>query len=515
MRKIAILSAFLCLFLGNIMHAQVLVGSHVRHTPFSAAAGGTGRAIFYELSASGENFFSIQASDAMAADNPYTWPNAYPAGAGYALTSGAAGAMSWTLIGGGVAATCTALNAICFGNGTNAVGDVAFLSWDDAAKQMIVGGPTANEVLTVQENNNLVSFPFGLYNANVSAFTGVGQRFRLKSSTGVIRNAATWQVQWLVNTNGAETSTFSLIGMNAGAFSTVFQIEGLNAYVPVGGMSIGFATAPPRILSIQKSDAGAGMALARTAVARISNIDGTVGDFAGVAFHHFASDLVQGMIGTVTTSGVNNGLGDMVFGVKASSAAADVTEYARLVGGGYWKFTDGTGPGADPANAFNFWSTGGEWLYRSALASEGAGGTRRLHNRGEHSANTGAAYTFTAALAFPTIGGSNVQITLPTTGVYRIEGRLTINKVGATTANETLFVVLRNSNTGINIENGVLIDLGVGTTLTQTFETITWSFVYTQNTAGEVIKIAGNLSALPAAGTIQASEGYIQYVRLF
>jgi len=318
--------------------------------------------------------------------------------------------------------------------------------------------------------------------------------------------------------------TVTTSGANNGLGDMVFGVKAASTATDVteyvrlqGGGNLGIGTNnPQKILHQVKSDGGSGMAVARTAVHRITNSDGTVvGSFAGVAFHHFSSDLVQGMLGTVTTSGANNGLGDMVFGVKAASTATDVTEYVRLVGSGYWKFSNGTAPAGDPTSAFNFWSAGGEWLYRSALASEGSGGVRRVHNRGEHVAAAGTAYTFTASLAYMAFGTTNPEITLPTTGVYRIEGRLTINKVGATTAHENLFVVLRNGNTSTNIENGVLIDLGVSTTLTETFETITWSTIYTQNTAGEVIKIAGNLSATPSAGSIQTSEGYIQYVRLF
>ncbi len=513
MRKIAILALF-----AADLSAQVLVGTYVRHVPYGAAAGQTGRAVFYELAANGENFFSLQAADAMTADTPYTWPAAYPPGAGYALVSGATGTMSWTLLGGGVAVSCTTANAICFGDGATAVGDVAFLSWNDAAKQMIVGGPTPNETLTVEGDDNLVSFPFGLYNANVSAFTGVGQRFRLKSSTGVIRNAATWQVQWADNTNAAEKSIFSLINMNAGAFSTNFQISGVDAMIPSGGLTIGSTAAPAQKLHV----------IGRARVDQDANALQLVGtttayqEFypAGIAtrygYQGFASGNDYYLINERAT-------GALFLGANGASKFTIVPAGVSIVGNSTTVpagatlalyLQAGADASADPAAGSIQWSTNGEWKYRSQTASEGSGGIRRVHNRGEQVAAAGTGYTFTTSLAFMAFGTTNPEIVLPTTGVYRIEGRLTIHKNGATTTNQTLFLVLRNANTGTNIENGVLLDLGNYTTISETFETVTWSTIYTQNTAGETIKIAGNLSAAIGAGSIIATEGYIQYVRL-
>jgi hypothetical protein len=59
---------------------------------------------FREADAGGTNYFSLQAAAAMAANNPYTWPDAYPATTGFQLSCTTAGVMSWTASGGGAAA---------------------------------------------------------------------------------------------------------------------------------------------------------------------------------------------------------------------------------------------------------------------------------------------------------------------------------------------------------------------------------------------------------------------------
>lgn len=68
---------------------------------FAAPTGGTAPEIrFREDQANGTNYFSLKAAASMAADNPYTWPDAYPAASGYQLASTTAGVLSWAAAGG-------------------------------------------------------------------------------------------------------------------------------------------------------------------------------------------------------------------------------------------------------------------------------------------------------------------------------------------------------------------------------------------------------------------------------
>ena len=60
-----------------------------------------GEVKFLEGSGGGTNYFSLKAPSTLAGDNPYVWPNAYPGGSGYSLTSDTSGNLSWTNVSGG------------------------------------------------------------------------------------------------------------------------------------------------------------------------------------------------------------------------------------------------------------------------------------------------------------------------------------------------------------------------------------------------------------------------------
>ena len=83
--------------------------SQVRHmasrylsVPFGTSSGETGPHEFYELSANGVNYFSWQATDAMAATTLYTLPPAFPSSSGDVLSSTTAGVTTWIAPPGGV-----------------------------------------------------------------------------------------------------------------------------------------------------------------------------------------------------------------------------------------------------------------------------------------------------------------------------------------------------------------------------------------------------------------------------
>ncbi len=54
-----------------------------------------------EGSGGGSNYVSLLAPSTLAGNTPYIWPNAYPVGSGYSLTSDTSGNLSWTNVSGG------------------------------------------------------------------------------------------------------------------------------------------------------------------------------------------------------------------------------------------------------------------------------------------------------------------------------------------------------------------------------------------------------------------------------
>ncbi len=79
---------------GNVTMTPGTTGSIII-PPRAAGAGDTSQIRFMELAASGVNYISIQAPDALASDNAYVLPNAFPTVAGMALTAGLTGIMAW------------------------------------------------------------------------------------------------------------------------------------------------------------------------------------------------------------------------------------------------------------------------------------------------------------------------------------------------------------------------------------------------------------------------------------
>ena len=77
------------------IQARAASGNAIQLDPYGAAAGATSEMRYRELSANGANYVGFKAPDDIAADNIYTWPNAYPGADDWVLTSTAAGAMSW------------------------------------------------------------------------------------------------------------------------------------------------------------------------------------------------------------------------------------------------------------------------------------------------------------------------------------------------------------------------------------------------------------------------------------
>jgi len=84
---------------GSKFHILPSTAAALQIDPYGAAAGNTGEIRFLELAAGGTNYVGFKSPDALAADNIYVWPSAYPTASGYALTGTTAGVLSWAQAG--------------------------------------------------------------------------------------------------------------------------------------------------------------------------------------------------------------------------------------------------------------------------------------------------------------------------------------------------------------------------------------------------------------------------------
>jgi hypothetical protein len=101
-----------------------------------------------------------------------------------------------------------------------------------------------------------------------------------------------------------------------------------------GNVGIG-TTAPLKILTTSSTDATTGLSNARTSVIRVNNTSTVIGTFSGIAFgRNNANTQTTAMIGEILQDVSSTWASDMVFGVKASVTATDVTEYMRIKYGG-------------------------------------------------------------------------------------------------------------------------------------------------------------------------------------
>jgi len=116
----------------------------------------------------------------------------------------------------------------------------------------------------------------------------------------------------------------------------------------------------------------------------ITNTNGAIGDFAGLNFAYYNNSTNFGYIGSVLTSSTTNSASDLVFGVKASTSAVDVTEYMRIKAGGK--------VGINTTSA----------LGQLNIKNESAGATTNalaLYNTPSNTENTGVAIEF-----YPNVG---------------------------------------------------------------------------------------------------------------
>ena len=127
--------------------------------------------------------------------------------------------------------------------------------------------------------------------------------------------------------NGQTSASGSSIDFRTGGATKMF----LNSS---GNLGIG-TSAPLKILTVSGTDATTGFSSARTSVIRVNNTSTAIGSFSGIAFGRNNTDTqTTAMIGEILQDTSSTWASDMVFGVKSSVAATDVSEYMRIKYGG-------------------------------------------------------------------------------------------------------------------------------------------------------------------------------------
>jgi hypothetical protein len=182
--------------------------------------------------------------------------------------------------------------------------------------------------------------------------TGNTERMRITSvgKVGIGTTNPTYRLTILDSANatstliGGGTSTPSWLGLGTIDSGTVPFIQGYNNLIslttsialnPSGG-NVGIGnTTPLKILTISNTDANTGFSNSRTSVIRVNNASTVIGTFSGIAFGRNNSNTqTTAMIGEVLQDVSSTWASDLVFGVKASVTATDLTEYLRIKIGG-------------------------------------------------------------------------------------------------------------------------------------------------------------------------------------
>lgn len=130
----------------------------------------------------------------------------------------------------------------------------------------------------------------------------------------------------------------------------------------------------------------------------------------------------------------------------------------------------------------------------------------------------GTAYSFTAVNAALTFGTTQPVITITAPGTYLILASANIRYNAATyAANQTITLnVQRTNNTPAAIANtSITTTMRVITAVTDALGEITIPFVtYTTTNSNDILTINGVVSAIPAAGSVDATGASIMAVKL-
>lgn len=132
---------------------------------------------------------------------------------------------------------------------------------------------------------------------------------------------------------------------------------------------------------------------------------------------------------------------------------------------------------------------------------------------------TGTAYTFTGSSAALDFGTTDPSLTITKPGTYLIIARVNVENNAATFAsNRTVTLKLRRTNnTAADLTNGsTAYGTGVITTLSSVSQIAALPrVIYTTTNSNDAITVFGDVSVLPSAGSLQATECEIIAIRLY
>lgn len=131
----------------------------------------------------------------------------------------------------------------------------------------------------------------------------------------------------------------------------------------------------------------------------------------------------------------------------------------------------------------------------------------------------GTAYDLTATSAALNFGTTDPVLVLDKAGTYLLQARVNLQFVGATfAANQTVTLKLRRTNnTAADVSNSsTVLGTGIVTTVDGNFAVVSFPpVVYTTTVATDSITIFGDVSVIPSAGTLSATQASIVAVRLY
>lgn len=129
----------------------------------------------------------------------------------------------------------------------------------------------------------------------------------------------------------------------------------------------------------------------------------------------------------------------------------------------------------------------------------------------------GTAYALTATSAALDFGTTDPTLTLNRAGTYLIFARARLDYNAATfAASRTATLKLRRTNnTAADLTGGSTSALtDIITTLTYTMADVSWAVLYTTANTNDAITIFGDVSVVPSAGSLDATQASIIAIRV-
>lgn len=130
----------------------------------------------------------------------------------------------------------------------------------------------------------------------------------------------------------------------------------------------------------------------------------------------------------------------------------------------------------------------------------------------------GTAYTLTATAAALDFGTTDPSITIDKAGTYLLLGGVNLKYTGATfVANRTVTAKFRRTNnTAADLGTALSLTTRIITTITDEMGTFDlFPVIYTTANTNDVITVFGDVSVLPTAGTLDASQAFILAIRIY